>query len=113
MPAFILIAGFAGLFVNHFRADTLPLRADWSIQTHKITADGKRLDILLVEAKKLFAKNGVVFIDARSSEAFESGHIAGARSLPWHDVEQQLLRRQKIFRRIPRLLLTATAKPAT
>jgi rhodanese-related sulfurtransferase len=91
MPAIILIAGFIGLVINHFRADTLPLMADWSINAHEITANGKRLDIPLTEAKKLFTKNGAVFIDARSTEVYASGHIAGARSLPWHDVEQRLI----------------------
>jgi rhodanese-related sulfurtransferase len=91
MPAIILIAGFSGLVVNHFRTDTLSLKSDWSIQTREITTEGQRLDISLAEAKKLFVENRAIFIDARSSEAYATGHIAGALSLPGDDAEQQFI----------------------
>ncbi|NQT70595.1 MAG: rhodanese-like domain-containing protein [Desulfobacteraceae bacterium] len=95
MPAIILIAGLTGLFVNYFRADTMPFKADWSIKAHEITADGKRLDISLVEAEKLFTEKRAVFFDARSWEDYENGHISGARSLPWHEVEQRFVEATK------------------
>jgi len=91
ISAIILIAGVAGLVVNYFRTNTLPFKADWAIKEQEINTGGKRLDISLAEAKKLYAEKDAVFIDARSTEAFISGHIAGALSLPWHDVEQRFI----------------------
>jgi len=41
----------------------------------------------LEEAEKLFFTHAAMFIDARSVEEYERGHIQGSRSLPWHDVD--------------------------
>ena len=95
IQAIILIAVVIGLFVNHFRADTLSLKSHWSIQTREITTEGQRLDISLAEAKKLFVENSAIFIDARSTKAYATGHIAGALSLPWYDADRQFIEATK------------------
>jgi rhodanese-related sulfurtransferase len=51
------------------------------------TATGERMDITLEEAEKLFFTHAAVFIDARPAEDHAKGHIQGAHSLPWHDVD--------------------------
>jgi rhodanese-related sulfurtransferase len=80
-----------GLCINHFRDNRLPLIADRSIETSLTTPSGARLDISLIEAKKLFLRQAAVFIDARPKEDFEKGHIKGAKSLPWRDVDQRFM----------------------
>jgi rhodanese-related sulfurtransferase len=87
----ILMAGLAGVFINHFRPDSLALVADWSTEARLTTASGKRLDISLADAKKLFTEKAAVFMDARSSDDYESEHIQGAHSLPWHDVDRRFI----------------------
>lgn len=61
--------------------------------------------ISLAEAEKKFADKMAVFMDARSTQEFEAGHIQGAVSLPWHGVEQHFM---GIAERIPqdRLIIT-------
>jgi rhodanese-related sulfurtransferase len=80
-----------GLCINQFRDDRLPLFADRSMEASLTTRSGARLDISLIEAKKLFFQKAAVFIDARPKEDFEKGHIKGAKSLPWHDVDQRFM----------------------
>ena len=47
--------------------------------------------ITLDEAKVLQQSGGAVFMDARPLEEFTKGHIQGAKSLPWHEAEQQVM----------------------
>jgi rhodanese-related sulfurtransferase len=87
-PAIILATGILAFSANALRSEPLPLTGDWSIDARMTTVTGKRLDISLQEAEKLFRGQGVVFLDARSAESYIRGHIQGARSLPWQDVDQ-------------------------
>jgi rhodanese-related sulfurtransferase len=87
VPALVILSALAALSVNAFRTDRLPLVSDFSVAARMTTATGERMDISLEEAEKLFFTHSVVFIDARSIEDYANGHIQGARSLPWHDVE--------------------------
>ena len=43
------------------------------------------MDVL--EALKLFGKPAICFVDARKREAFQEGHIEGARHIPFSFVE--------------------------
>ena len=85
------MAIFLGLCVNHFRDNRLPLFADRSTETSLTAPSGARLDISLIAAKKLFFQHAAVFIDARPKEDFEKGHIKGAKSLPWRDIDQRFM----------------------
>lgn len=80
-----------GLAINQFRSERLPLFGDWSIKAKLVTANGDRLEISFEEAEKLFMEKSALFIDARSMDDYANGHIPGARSLPWHDVDRRFV----------------------
>ena len=88
MFALSILLAFA---INQLRSDRLPLVGDWSIKAKLRTANGDRLEISFEEAEKLFMEKSALFIDARSMDDYASGHILGARSLPWHDVDQRFI----------------------
>jgi rhodanese-related sulfurtransferase len=85
--ALVILSAAVALTVNALRTDRLPLIADFSVAARMTTATGERMDISLEEAEKLFSMNAAVFVDARSVEDYASGHIQGARSLPWQDAD--------------------------
>jgi rhodanese-related sulfurtransferase len=87
VQALVVLSVVAALAINSLRTDRLPLVGDFSAAGRITTATGERMDIDLDEAKKLLHGQAAVFIDARSVEDYARGHIQGARSLPWHDVE--------------------------
>ena len=89
--AMFTLAVFLGFSINQFRDSRLPLFDDWSMETRLISPSGVRLDISLIEAKNLFSKQTAIMIDARPKGDYEKGHIRGARSLPWHDVDQRFM----------------------
>jgi rhodanese-related sulfurtransferase len=64
---------------------------DWSIKDRLTTPDGNHLDISFEEAKRVFMENSALFIDARSMDEYAKGHILGARSLSWHDVDRRFI----------------------
>jgi rhodanese-related sulfurtransferase len=83
----ILLSIVAGLAVNLARTDSIPFVQDWSTEGRLSQNNGDSLAISLAEAKILFKENKAVFLDARSRDLFDEGHIKGARSLPWHEVD--------------------------
>jgi rhodanese-related sulfurtransferase len=84
-----LFAVLIGLGVNSLRPDRLPLVGDWSMKAQVNSGPGKgSLLITLEEAEILFFDQKAVFLDARSEEAFHTGHIEGARNLPWEEFER-------------------------
>jgi rhodanese-related sulfurtransferase len=87
VPALVILSAAVAMAVNALRADRLPLIGDFSVAARMTTATGERMDISLEEAEKLFFTNAAVFVDARSVEDYASGHIQGARSLPWQDAD--------------------------
>ncbi len=89
--ALFALAVFLGFSINQFQNDPLPLFDDWSMEARLTTPSGERIDISLVEAKKLFLRQAAIFIDARPDDDYEKGHIKGARSLPRHEVDQRLM----------------------
>jgi rhodanese-related sulfurtransferase len=87
----LVLAIFLGASVNQFRTNGLSLFAHRSMGTSLKTPSGARLDISLIDAKKLFLEHTAVFIDARPKEDFEKGHVKGAKSLPWRDVDRKFI----------------------
>jgi rhodanese-related sulfurtransferase len=87
IPSLVILSAVAGLAVNAIRTDRLPWIGDFSLAARMTTTTGERIDISLDEAEKLFFTHAAVFIDARPAEDFTDGHIQGARSLPWHNVD--------------------------
>lgn len=89
--AMFTLAVFLGISINQFRVSRLPLIEDWSVEARLKSPSGDRLDISLVEAKNLFFQKAAIMIDARPNDDYEKGHIRGARSLPWHEVDQRFM----------------------
>ena len=83
----ILLSVVAGLAVNLIRTDSIPFIQGWSVESRLSQGDGDSLAISLSEAQALFLENKAVFLDARGKDLFDEGHIKGARSLPWHGVD--------------------------
>ena len=88
IPAILAIVLGMGLISNTLRHDSLQMPGDWAFEARKTSATGEHLIISVSEAAKLFTEKSAVFIDARSEEDFRKGHIQGAKSLPWQDVDQ-------------------------
>ena len=88
VPVLILVAGILALSANTLRPKSLPLIGAWSIDTRMTSVTGQQLDVSLQEIKTQFRNQTAVFLDARSAEDYTRGHIKGARSLPWQDVDQ-------------------------
>ncbi|MDA8133046.1 MAG: rhodanese-like domain-containing protein [Desulfobacteraceae bacterium] len=83
----LLLAVAAGLAVNLIRPDSIPFVQDWSAESRLSEDDGNSLAISLPEAEALFRENKAVFLDARDKALFDEGHIKGAKSLPWYEVD--------------------------
>jgi len=88
IPAIIMVAGALALSSNNLRNESLPLVGDWSAAASLTTVSGEYLDISIDEAARLFREQAAVFMDARSAADYEKGHIQGALSLPWQDVDR-------------------------
>lgn len=86
IPMILLITVAIGLGFNWFRANHLPLVCNWSAQQQE-----NELNISITEAAKLYQQNKAVFIDARPVEFYDKGHIKGALSLPWQNVNEQAM----------------------
>ncbi len=83
----ILVAAILALLVNQIRPEGLPLVDDWSPEARLTLESGENIAISLEEAREAFLSKGGVFLDARSPELYEGGHIRGARNLPWQGVD--------------------------
>ena len=79
----------AAFMVNYFLPDGIALVGQWDTSQGVVTAMAKN-DIVIEgieigtvdEARQLFDSGEYVFVDARSPEDYEAGHIPGAVSLP-------------------------------
>jgi rhodanese-related sulfurtransferase len=87
MAAVLLFSASLAFITNAARDDRLPLIMPFppTYQCPSYEKPGLPMDVL--EALKLFGKPGIVFIDARTREAFQEGHIEGARHIPYSFVE--------------------------
>lgn len=86
ITAVMLVAGTAlwAVAFNAVRPGGIPLLRS---QITESTNDNGENILTLVRAKQLFDQ-GAVFIDSRSPEEYEAGHIQGARLLYYVHVEQ-------------------------
>lgn len=87
IPALVIFAGLVSVSINHFCTRGIPLMGDWSEQARFSDAKGESLVIPLDQAVKLFQENAVLFVDARPGDEYTMGHIRGALSLPWQDLD--------------------------
>ncbi len=92
LTCIVLAASVAGMISNYSRTAKLPLIGDWTLEARLKSESDKQKPISLAEAKKLYESgSGAVFIDARSLDDYNKGHIKGARSLPWLQAEQLVM----------------------
>jgi len=100
-----LIAIVLGLIVNQLRPDSMPLLGDWSPEARITLKFGRNILIPFDEAKDKFFSGGAVFLDARTPELYQKGHIQGARSLPIGEFDQLA---DKVFMEFPEDTLFVT-----
>ena len=87
----------AAFMVNYFLPDGIALVGQWDTSQGVVTAMAKN-DVVIEgieigtvdEARQLFDSGEYVFVDARSPEDFEAGHIPGAVSLPVGQSEERV-----------------------
>jgi len=100
-----LIALVLALLVNQVRSDSIPLLGDWSPEARITLKFGKNILIPFEEAKDKFLTDAAVFIDARTPELYQKGHIQGARNLPIGDFDRQA---DTVFNDLPEDTLIVT-----
>lgn len=86
--AVVFLAFGISILVNSLRSDRLALVADWSPEAQLTREGGENLVISFEEAEIHFFAGDAVFLDARSPELYQEGHIQNARNLPWEGYEQ-------------------------
>jgi len=91
VPSLIVLAALMAIGVNQFRPDGIPLIGEWSAEARFSDAAGDSLVISLARAQQLFKRDTTLFLDARPHNQFVEGHIQGALSLPWHDVDAHIV----------------------
>ena len=87
----------AAFSVNYFSPAGIALVGQWDTSEGVVTAKAKNelvikeLEVGTVSlARKLFDTGDYIFVDARSVEDYQEGHIKGAVSLPIGQVEEKL-----------------------
>lgn len=85
--AIIVIAATGiALFFNTTREERLSVVATWS--EHRRDQEAlEKLFISIEKAQALFPLKETLFLDARTRELYEQGHITGARNLPLDSFE--------------------------
>ncbi len=87
----LLLALITALGSNALRSTHLPLVGDWRVATQFRSESGESMVITLESAAEKFNAGSAVFMDARNSDQYEEGHIRGAISLPWYEVEERFM----------------------
>ena len=86
----VLISLILGILVNQARPGRLPLVAPWSPETRLTAGSGESMIISLEEAVVLFSDNKAIFIDARSRQLYDRGHIRSAKNIPWQSFDEYI-----------------------
>lgn len=85
--ALVIFSASVAFVTNAVRDDRLPLVMPFppSFQCPSSERPGDPASV--EQALALFGKPGTVFVDARRTEAFQQGHIEGARHIPYSFVQ--------------------------
>jgi rhodanese-related sulfurtransferase len=91
------ISAIAAFGVNYFSPNGIALVGQWDLSQGVVSAVGKN-DVVkdeleigdITHAKSLYDTGNVLFVDARSFEDFNDGHINGAVSLPVGRYDEQI-----------------------
>lgn len=87
IAAVLLFSASLAFVTNAMRDDRLPLVMPFPPTYQCASSEKPGLPLDLQTALTLYGKAGTVFVDARKSDAFQKGHIEGARHLPYSFVE--------------------------
>jgi len=90
LAVIVLFSNAIGIGFNYIRYDSPALVGDWSDQNRFFDKNGKDISITLNEARRHFEKKTALFFDARDMDSFKIGHIKGARSVPFQDIDNYL-----------------------
>ena len=89
-----ILAAFA---VNYFSPAGIALVGQWNTSQGVVTAKAKNNIVIdgseigtIDQARELYDSGEYIFIDARSPEDYEEGHIKGAVSLPVGQFEEKI-----------------------
>ena len=104
------ISVFAAFTVNYFSPNGIALVGEWDTSKGVITAKPKN-DFVFREyeietvrqAKTIYDRGDVLFVDGRTKTQFEEGHIKGAVSLPVNEFDtmiERFIRKYPISKRI-------------
>ncbi|MDD5205653.1 MAG: rhodanese-like domain-containing protein [Desulfobacterales bacterium] len=85
--AVLLVSAGMALFFNETREDRLPLVMPFPPEYRCSSPAGAASPINTSSALAAFGKRGTIFVDARSNEEFEKGHIETAVHMPYLFVE--------------------------
>lgn len=95
MGGLIVLACALALGANHFRSDGIALLGRCSPEAREAENPAENPDecqiISLARASKLHADGEAIFLDARPQNQYARGHIPGALSLPWQDVDSRFV----------------------
>ena len=87
----LLAGGFLAFMANSFHPRKIPWIQDWSNQIERQAKEHGVMMVSLHVARELFDSGDAVFIDARSETAFAKGHIPGAASIPFEQLDMYVL----------------------
>ncbi len=87
IAAVLVFSASLAFITNAARDDRLPLVMPFPPTNQCPSSEKPGIPVDVREALKLFGKPGTVFVDARKRNAFQQGHIEGARSIPYSFVE--------------------------
>lgn len=79
----ILFLGLVfALMINYLRSDGLSMVEDWAVEDRLTLDSGESLAVSLEESQEFFFSQTAIFLDARSPELYQEGHILGAYNFP-------------------------------
>ncbi len=91
------VSSVAAFAVNYFSPAGIALVGQWDTSQGVVTAKAKNnividgIEIGIVDlARELYDSGEYIFVDARSPEDYEEGHIKGAVSLPVGQFEEKI-----------------------
>jgi rhodanese-related sulfurtransferase len=87
MPALVVLAMLLAVGVNLWQHDGIPLVGDWFADARFSDDSGKSLVISLADARGLFDRGEVLFVDARPESQYAEGDIQGALNLPLQEAD--------------------------
>lgn len=110
--AVLVVATALALLANAARKHGLPLVVPFPPEYRCPTAAGAANPIEAAAALHLFGKPGTVFVDSRTREEFDRGHIEGAASVPCPFLEPLPASAVSFLKRHERVIVYCSAKGA-